>query len=347
MQWTDALGLRVVYHYGLAKAVPLDGSASYAEIATASGLQESLCRRFIRLAMGKHVFKEDPSTKRVRHTAASRRMVTVPGFNDLIGLQLEDIGPASSKLIEAWDKYGQDSGEPNESAFCMYNQNDKSAFAVLARQPERGRRFGRAMHFFTEGANWDVSHVLAAFDWQSLDKPGAVVVDVGGGHGQVSQYLARRSNHIQFVVQDLPHVSSESPAHLPDDLMSRIRFAPHDFFTPQSADPAPTAFLLRFILHNWSDKRAAIILRSLVPAMWKETKVLLYEYILEDEPVTDIVARHGFQTDAIMATFFNAQERRVSDFGPLLAAADERFVLENVIRPVGSYMSLVKVGWFD
>ncbi|KAJ2973275.1 hypothetical protein NUW58_g8978 [Xylaria curta] len=64
LSWTDAIGLRAVYRYKLANAVPLDGTASYAEIAAVSGLHEDLCRRFIRLAIGSRVFAEDSETQR-------------------------------------------------------------------------------------------------------------------------------------------------------------------------------------------------------------------------------------------------------------------------------------------
>lgn len=337
--------MRVVYHYKLANAVPLGGTASYAEIAAVSGLKESLCRRFIRLAMGSNIFDEDPETKRVRHTAASRGLANDQSLGDAVGMELEDIAPASSKVIEVWDRYGQDSSEQTESAFCLYNETDKSVFAVLATQPERGRRFGGAMRFFTKGDSWDLRHMLASFDWASVDKPGDVVVDIGGGNGQISQYLARHTSNTRFVIQDLRHVVSEAPAQLPKDLKDRIDFAVHDFFTPQTMDPPPVVFLLRYILHNWSDKYAVKILKSLVPAMRNGSKVLIYEYVLEDGPVTDLSARFGFQMDGIMQTFFNAQERTAREYEGLLKATDERYIVNAVRRPKGSTMSIVEVGW--
>ena len=325
--------------------MPLDGTASYDEISAASGFKESLCRRFIRLAMGSNLFDEDPETKRVRHTAASRRLATDQGLGDAVGLELEDIAPASSKLIEVWEKYGQDSSEQTESAFSLYNETDKTVYAVLASQPHRARRFGGAMRYFTKGDSWHLRHMLASFDWPSVDKRGDVVVDIGGGNGQISQYLARHTNNTRFVIQDLPHVVSEAPAQLPEDLKDRIDFAVHDFFTPQPVVSPPAAFLLRYILHNWSDKHAISILQNLVPAMRKDSKVLIYEYVLEDGPVTDLTARFGFQMDGIMATFFNAQERTARDFEVLLAAADKRYIVNAVRRPRGSTMSIVEVGW--
>ena len=138
---------------------------------------------------------------------------------------------------------------------------------------------------------------------------------------------------------------SEAPAQLPETLKNRIDFAVHDFFTPQTMEPPPAIFLLRFVLHNWSDKYAISILKNLVPAMRKDSKVLIYEYVLEDGPVTEMSARFGFQMDGIMATFFNAQERTAREFECLLNTADEGYVLDAVRRPKGSTMSIVEVGW--
>ncbi|KAI2462841.1 O-methyltransferase-domain-containing protein [Annulohypoxylon bovei var. microspora] len=345
LSWTDALGLRVVHHYKLAHAVPLDGTASYAEIAAASGLKEDLCRRFMRLAMGIHVFTEDLGTQRVRHTASSRRLVTDQGFSDAVGLEVDDLGPASSKLIDVWEKHEQDATEPDQSAFSMFNETDKHIFDFLASQPERARRFGGAMRHFTKGDSWDLRHMLASFDWPSIDQPGAQVVDIGGGNGQISQYLAHHTTHVHYIVQDLAHVVSQAPSQLPGDLKDRVEFVKHDFFAPQVMEPPPAAFIMRYILHNWADKYAARILQSLVPAMRKGTKLLIYEYVLQDRPVTDLSGRSGFQVDAIMATAFNAQERTAAEYERLLKVADPRYVVEAVCCPEGSTMSIVEVGW--
>jgi hypothetical protein len=339
--------LRIIYHYKLANAVPLDGDASYAEIAATSGLSETLCLRFIRCAMSNNIFDEDPKTGRIRHTAVSRLLATNQGLCDAVGLELEDIAPATSKLPDAWEKYGQDASEPNETAFNIYNDTSKPLFGVFGDYPKRGRRFGSAMQLFTLGDGWGLQHVLTAFDWASLDKPGAAVIDVGGGFGTVSQYLAHHTSNIHFVVQDLPHVVSMAPAKLPEDLKDRIDFVVHDFHKPQPSEPAPVAFLLRWVLHNWSDKYCINILKNLNPALRTNSKVLIYEYVLEGGPVTDLTGRVGFVSDMIMMTLFNGQERTTRDFERVLKTADERFVFEGVRRPKESTMSVVEVGWRD
>lgn len=79
--------------------------------------------------------------------------------------------------------------------------------------------------------------------------------------------------------------------------------------------------------------------------MGKGSKVLIYEYVLEDGAVTDMTARFGFQMDGIMATSFNAQERTAQEYSDLVKTADERYTVNAVRRPENSTMSIVEVGW--
>ena len=93
---TDEISLGAIYDYQLAKVVPLEGSATFAEIARASGrLSEDLVERFLRHAMGNHIFTEDPPGF-VKHTASSRLLATDPELNDLIGFRLRESWQVSS-----------------------------------------------------------------------------------------------------------------------------------------------------------------------------------------------------------------------------------------------------------
>ena len=272
--------------------VPLDGSASYEEISKASGLAAPMVYRFIRMGMTNNMFDED-SSGRVVHTAITRLLVTDPDFADAIGMQIEELAPSGSRFIEAMEKFGQDAQEPNQNAFALLNDTDKGTYGFFGQHPERARRFGAAMRFYTHGSSWGLRHILNAFDFSSLDYPGALIVDVAGGHGQVSQYLARHTKNTRFLVQDLPHVAEAGSKELPSDLKSRVEFEGHNFLEPQALSSPPTAFLLRWILHNWPEKYCVQILQSLIPAMEKGTKLFIYEYVLDDGPVKGSSRKHS------------------------------------------------------
>lgn len=271
--------------------MPIDGEATYQEIGSASGISESMARRFLRHAMANHIFAESAPNK-VRHTAASQLMVTDPDFFDAVGLETTEFGPASGSVIDAFSKYG-DSGEPNENAYSLANGTDLSFYQFLAQHPERARRFGAAMRFFTKGEGWNSKHLVAGFDWASIDYLGATVVDMGGGQGGVSQVLARATQHLKFIVRDLPGTVEQGRAALPKQYEGRIEFMAHDIVAEQTLQKAPNVYLFRFIFHNWSDGYSVKILRNLIPSLDDGTRILIYEVVLSDDPETRITEKLG------------------------------------------------------
>ena len=255
--------------------------------------------------MANRIFAQSSSSPdQVRHTAASRLMVTDADFFDAVGLQTSDLGPTSASIFDALAKYG-DSGEPKETAFSLANGTgtgtDLSIFEILGQSPERARRFGAGMRFFTKDEGWNVKHLVAGFDWGSIDHPDTIVIDVGGGQGSVSQALAKATQHMHFVVLDLPGTVDQGKAALPKEFDSRIEFRAHDFFTvyefpiEQAAKNASKVFLFRWILHNWSDKYCVKILRSLIPSLssYDDTRVIIYEYVLNEKPDTSLTEKMG------------------------------------------------------
>lgn len=124
--------------------------------------------------------------------------------------------------------------------------------------------------------------LLKNFDWASLG-PGPVV-DVGGGHGPVSISIARQAPTLRFIVQDMEHVVSEGPSHVPSKLKDRISFMPYDIRTPQPVVGAPV-YLFRAVLHNWPDASCVEILRNQIPALKTGAKIILGESVM-GEPGT-------------------------------------------------------------
>ncbi|KAM3074300.1 hypothetical protein ACMFMF_006316 [Clarireedia jacksonii] len=281
--YVDEIALRAIYRYKLAQAVPLSGSATFAEIAQASGLREDLVERFLRQAMCSHIFTEDVPGH-VRHTATSQLLASNPDAHDAVGMMTCDLSPAGMKTLDALEKY-PNSGENNETGWALHAEPGISPFDFMAKNPERARRFGAGMRYFSSGQHWDLGLLARGYPWAALDRPGAVFVDVGGGHGTVSQYLARETKYLEFVVQDLPGTVEAGRKVLPRDLESRVRFFEHDFFTEQPVRGADVYFF-RWILHNWSDGYCRRILRALRPALKKGARVLVYEYVLAEGPET-------------------------------------------------------------
>jgi hypothetical protein len=141
-----------------------------------------------------------------------------------------------------------------------------------ARAPDRAAGFAFAMEALA--ARFPDSLLVDAYDWSSLGP--AKLVDVGGGKGFACISLAKHFPSMSFVVQDLEGTVAAGRKQLPSELKDRIQFTSHDFFTPQSIKDADVYFF-RAIFHDWSDKYCIQILQSLVPAMRKGSKVILFD----------------------------------------------------------------------
>lgn len=306
-------------------------------------MNRSAVVRTIRAAIPLNIFDE-LGPGRVRHTALSRYIAEDEGFNNVIGLQVHDLGPASTKLIESWGPSGDDSGEPDDSAFSLWN-GGRPLFKMMSDEPQLARRFNLAMKYSVEDRNFNLADVAHAFDWQTMDRPGARLIDLGGGYGQVSQSLTQHTQHLKFTVQDLPHVIEEGRQKLSPELQSRISFEACNFLQAQPSDDPPSAFLISRCLHNWSDHHCSQILRALIPALRQGSKVLIWDVVLDDEPVRNMSDRFNLQQDFIMATISNGKDRSLGQFKQLLIDSDDRFRLDGVRRVEGCMQSMVVVTW--
>ncbi|KIK63987.1 hypothetical protein GYMLUDRAFT_57032 [Collybiopsis luxurians FD-317 M1] len=181
--------------------------------------------------------------------------------------------------------------------------------------PNRFRleRFGKAM---TGTGCWEapgaVLNASLGFDWPSLPK-GSIVVDVGGGIGSTSMFLAHAFSSsgspdddgpgLKFIIQDREVVVDMGKkawkAKCPELLESNIAefqgtykfirsqqkrltsalFTVHDFFTPQPVKNA-AVYLLRVICHDWPDSFAQRILLRLREAAAPDTKLLIADFVL-------------------------------------------------------------------
>jgi ubiquinone/menaquinone biosynthesis C-methylase UbiE len=194
------------------------------------------------------------------------------------------VQPAATKMVAAMNKYPS-SSEPNETGFNLAFNTSRPFYRELQATPERSRRFGAAMRWFTSGGRFAVHHLIKSYDWAAFDHDGGVVVDVGGGHGSISLALARATTHLRFIVQDLPVVAAQGAKSVPTELKDRVSFVAHDFFAPQPVQGAAIYFM-RTVLHNWSDAYASRILAALLPALREGSRIVVYEYLPPDVATT-------------------------------------------------------------
>lgn len=165
--------------------------------------------------------------------------------------------------------------------------------------------------------------VLAASDFTD-DR---VVVDVGGGTGTMIGSVLARHPHLRGVLYDLPTVISEAPNVLaPLGVAQRCTLTGGDMF--QAVPAGGDTYLLSFVLHDWTDDRAAIILANLRDVMSQSARLLVIEVLIGDTG-----GQAALRQDFMMMVNGGGRERTRAEHANLLAQAGFRLAKSTPIGP--------------
>ncbi|KAI3318836.1 putative O-methyltransferase [Xylariaceae sp. AK1471] len=331
------LYLKLISRFGIAKRVPVDGEITYGDLAASVGVDEAALCRILRLGIAHRIFRE-PRPGVIAHSAASRQIADDAGIADWVGSSVDDMWPSAEKVVDALTKWPL-AQEPNQTGFNLANETSDSFYAELEKDPERARRFGGAMSFFTTGEGYSLRHLTDNYNWGAIGT--GTVVDVGGSHGDAAFAIARQYSDLNLIVQELPEVvksSKEEPG-------LKVKFMVHDFFNEQPIKDADI-YLYRWILHNWPDKYCIQILTALVPALKPGARILIMDFVMPPPLVLpNLIDRKLRAMDVTMMEFGNAKERNLDEWKDLFEQADQRFMLQKVIQPPGSNLNILELEW--
>ena len=115
--------------------------------------------------------------------------------------------------------------------------------------------------------------------------------------------------------------------------MERCEFIPGSFF--ESIPSGYDAYVLKYIIHDWSDDRALTILRNCRNAMSPGARLLLIEIVNSPASATDI----GAVSDLEMLVLLGGRERTIQEFALILADAGLRL---NRVIPTRSPLSILE-----
>ncbi|KAF2742529.1 O-methyltransferase [Sporormia fimetaria CBS 119925] len=339
-QYNDNISLHAIMRFGIAEAVPLGGEATFAEIATKTGVPEPLVTRLVRHAAIYHCFRE-PRPGHVSHTAASAALNRGGSVVDWLDMTLEEWGPASVKAVEAFRRFPK-SQEQTEAGFALAFEG-QTIFEFLAKNPERAKVFGSAMGNFSKGTSHKVEHLVENYDWIGLGNK--KVVDLGGSHGHISLAIAKAAPNLKFVVQDLPGTAADGERMLDPAFKSRIEFQGHNLMDEQPVKDADI-YMFRSVLLNWPDKYVVKFLKNLVPAMRPGVKVLVNEGCLPEPGTVDSWDDKLLRSlDLCMMAMFNSKERTVEEWAGLFTEADPRYKFVSAKKPEGSLLWIIETVW--
>ncbi|EMD38853.1 hypothetical protein CERSUDRAFT_92888 [Gelatoporia subvermispora B] len=317
------------------------------DIATRNNMDPAKLSRIVRLLANEHMFKEiSPNVFRHNRISATldtgnslelieihpqAKYNTELGISSFVALMGDESMEASANMSETLlDSRTAYSNEPTQTAFNRAFQRNADLFEWY-KQPENEHRRSRFNTAMTDAMVFSER----------------ISYNVGGGIGTTVLTISSVHRHLCYVVQDTPDTVDQGvkfwESKQPDALQTgMVQFQKHDFFMPQPVRNA-SVFILRCIVHDWSDRYAIKRIRQLRDAATPDTQLLLVEYIIRytcsnsaelenipgaaqaDAPAP-LLANYGngagldYQLDLEMMVMRNSQERSLTQFIDLLRA---------------------------
>lgn len=207
------------------------------------------------------------------------------------------------------------SGEPQ-----THSAYGATVFEYFAEHQDEGRAFTESMR--------NLSSTNGELIAQLLDTQGAeFVLDVGGASGDLLHSVMLNNPKLKGAVFDRGHVLPDAVAAAAEKgLQDRCGAFEGDFFKEV---PQADIYLLRYILHDWSDEQCVQILSNCRQSLNDGGRVAVIDHLIGARGVP------GFAPlmDMNMLVMLTGRERQIDEFDKLFTRAGLR---RTTVTPVGN-----------
>jgi hypothetical protein len=279
-----------------------DGPKRVEELASSAGAHRESLYRLLRTLAAQGVFAEDDHGCFMTTPAAA--LLEQGAMRDGVLLCGEVTGDGSWWNAVGALRHSVMTGEP-----AFNRQHAMGFFDYLGDHPECSQWFDRGMANFAMAEN---PAIAGAYNYSRFGH----IVDVGGGRGGLLAEILKLHPIVRGTLFDLPQVIRD-PAYLGKKAFAdRWTTVGGNFF--QSVPPGADAYVLKRILHDWSDEQCVRILRCCREAMGDRARLLMVDAVL---PAGN--APHpGKVMDILMMVFAEGRERTEQEFSNLFGKAD-------------------------
>jgi SAM-dependent methyltransferase len=285
---------------GLLADGPRDGTV----LAAACGADPGALRRLMRCLTALGIFAE-PEPGHFALTAISGRLrADAPR-----SLRPAVLWMASDLRWRCWGNllHSLRTGEPASAPIV-----GPDVFAWYADHPEDAALHTGAMAIFASAVS---AAVIEAYDFTRF----ARIMDVGGGTGEFLAEVLAATPGLTGVLFDMPHVVAEAPPLLAArGVAGRCDVVGGSFFdaVPGGADVC----LLKQVIHDWDDDRAAAVLETCRAALTPDGTLLILERVMPER--ADGQPPDPFLLDMEMLVMTpGGRERTEGEFRTLLSRA--------------------------
>jgi 6-hydroxytryprostatin B O-methyltransferase len=155
--------------------VPLNDSVSYVDLAATAGIPEQRLRSVVRMAMTNSLFREEPGSKRVSHSATSALLARNTDVYAYATYMCAKSAPTAMELAAAHQKWGADTMRTDQTAYNVAFNTDLPFFDHLGQDEARMSEFAAYMRNVRSSEAVNIKHLVSGFAWQGLGDGGKVV----------------------------------------------------------------------------------------------------------------------------------------------------------------------------
>jgi hypothetical protein len=277
---------------------------SVEDIAAKTGAHAPSLYRVMRTLASVGVFKEGPPRQFALTQAGELLKSDVPGTVRYFAMMFGD-----EWTTRAYEHFVDCLRTGQDGVSQAYG---KHVFDVLADRPDLSDTFQAAM---TSGSTMAGKAVTAAYDFSGIER----LADVGGGHGALLASILRRYPDMQGVLFDREEIVAGVTKDQFAGCEGRIEIEGGSFFerVPDGCD----AYIMKHIIHDWSDEHCLTILRLMREALPRHGRVLLCEMVVTGDPGPTPAKLLDIE---MLVMTVGGKERTEEEFRELFAAAGLR-----------------------
>ncbi|RBL90142.1 methyltransferase [Chitinophaga flava] len=178
---------------------------------------------------------------------------------------------------------------------------------------DKGLNFMKGMTNLTQFAD---TAILEQYDFS----PFKTITDIGGGNGALLSAILKKTPNTSGIIFDEPYVITQTAALIAADtaIKNRCTTIGGNFF--EQVPAGTDAYIMKLILHDWTDEDAIKILSVCSRAMRKDSKILVIDGVVPEGNT-----HHGSKlADMNMLVTTGGRERSAAEFDELFRRSDLR-----------------------
>ena len=288
---------------------------STSDIANELGLDDKLTYRLLRALSSMGFLKEEPDRRGFSITPQGS-LLRKDHPQTLRGVTLLEEGPehyAIWKHLPTMIKDGKQNSFVPEFGYKL--------FEYIDRNPDYAEVFNQAMSSYSSAqTNW-VLEALDGYDFSNIHH----VCDIGGGTGHLLGNLLVKYPHIKGTVLELESVTSKKELLLAPKLgvSERCSYVAGDMFSSNNSQlPSADAYIMKMILHDWSDEECVKILSNIYGSSPEQARLFIAEHLVPGPNIPHFSKLF----DIHMMCVSSGKERTVDEYSSLLEQSGWKYV---------------------